>query len=180
LIPALGLIPILFRYDNINRKGFLKLKKTNATRILDKLNIEYQIIEYQVNASDLSAEHVSRETGIPLCQIFKTLVAYGDKTGEMVACVPGDKELNLKKFASVTENKKVNLIPVKDINKKTGYIRGGVSPIGLKHSYPLYIDHSALQYQFILISAGLRGLQIKIDPKKLVANFQMKIESITI
>jgi len=156
------------------------LKKTNATRILDKLKIDYQIIEYQVDMSDLSAEHVSRDIGIPLGQIFKTLVAQGDKTGEMVACVPGDKELNLKKFASVSGNKKVNLIPVKDINKKTGYIRGGVSPIGLKHPYALYIDLSALNYQFILISAGLRGLQIKIDPETLIANFQMKVESLTI
>lgn len=156
------------------------MKKTNATRILDKLKINYQIIEYKVDMADLSAEHVSRETGIPLSQIFKTLVAQGDKTGEMVACVPGDKELNLKKFASVSGNKKVNLIPVKDINKKTGYIRGGVSPIGLKYSYPLYIDHSALQHQFILISAGLRGLQIKINPQDLIAICQMKVESLTL
>jgi Cys-tRNA(Pro)/Cys-tRNA(Cys) deacylase len=156
------------------------LKKTNATRILDKLKINYQIIEYKVDMADLSAEHVSRETGISLSQIFKTLVAQGDKTGEMVACVPGDKELNLKKFASVSGNKKVNLIPVKDINKKTGYIRGGVSPIGLKYSYPLYIDHSALQHQFILISAGLRGLQIKINPQDLIVICQMKVESLTL
>lgn len=156
------------------------MKKTNTTRILDKLKINYQIIEYKVDMADLSAEHVSRETGISLSQIFKTLVAQGDKTGEMVACVPGDKELNLKKFASVSGNKKVNLIPVKDINKKTGYIRGGVSPIGLKHSYPLYIDHSALQHQFILISAGLRGLQIKINPQDLIVICQMKVESLTL
>ncbi len=156
------------------------MKKTNATRILDKLKINYQIIEYKVDMADLSAEHVSRETGISLSQIFKTLVAQGDKTGEMVACVPGDKELNLKKFASVSGNKKVNLIPVKDINKKTGYIRGGVSPIGLKYSYPLYIDHSALQHQFILISAGLRGLQIKINPQDLIVICQMKVESLTL
>lgn len=156
-----------------------KLNKTNATRLLDKLNIDHQIIGYQVDISDLSAEHVSRETGIPLSQIFKTLVAHGDKTGELVACVPGDKELNLKKFANVSGNKKVNLIPVKDINKKTGYIRGGVSPVGLKHPYPLYIDPTALQHQFILISAGLRGLQIKINPQDLIALCQMKVESLT-
>jgi Cys-tRNA(Pro)/Cys-tRNA(Cys) deacylase len=155
------------------------LKKTNATRILDKLRVSYQIIEYRVDISDLTAEHVFRETGIPLTQIFKTLVAEGDKTGEIVACVPGDKELNLKKIASVSGNKKINLIPVKDINKKTGYIRGGVSPIGLKHSYPLYIDHSALQYHFILISAGLRGLQIKINPQQLIVSCNMKVESLT-
>lgn len=156
-----------------------KLKKTNATRLLEKLNIGYEIIEYRVNINDLSAEFVSEQTGIPLNQIFKTLVAYGDKTGELIACIPGDKELNLKNFASVSKNKKVNLIPIKDINKKTGYIRGGVSPLGLKHPYPLYIDQSALSYQFILISAGLRGLQIKINPKDLINICQMKIELLT-
>jgi Cys-tRNA(Pro)/Cys-tRNA(Cys) deacylase len=155
------------------------LKKTNATRLLDKLNIDYQIVEYPVDSTDLSARHVSRETGIPLAQIFKTLVARGDKTGEMVACVPGDSELNMKKFAQISGNKKVQLIPTREINKQTGYIRGGVSPLGLKHSYPLYIDRTALQYQFILISAGLRGLQIKINPQDLIAACQMKVESLT-
>ena len=155
------------------------MKKTNATRMLDKLNIDYQVIEYQVNTADLSAEHVSRETGIPLGQIFKTLVAYGDKTGELVACVPGDSELNLKIFAQISGNKKVVMIPAIEINKKTGYIRGGVSPIGLKHSYPLYIDRSALHYKFILISAGLRGLQIKINPREFIASFNIKVESLT-
>ena len=155
------------------------MKKTNATRMLDKLNIDYQVIEYQVNTADLSAEHVSRETGTPLGQIFKTLVAYGDKTGELVACVPGDSELNLKIFAQISGNKKVVMIPAIEINKKTGYIRGGVSPIGLKHSYPLYIDRSALHYKFILISAGLRGLQIKINPREFIASFNIKVESLT-
>jgi len=154
------------------------LKKTNATRLLDKLNIDYQIVEYQVDSADLSAGHVSRETGIPLGQIFKTLVARGDKTGEMVACVPGDSELNMKKFAQISGNRKVHLIPTREINKQTGYIRGGVSPLGLKHPYPLTIDRTALQYQFILISAGLRGLQIKINPQDLIAVCQMKVESL--
>ena len=155
------------------------MKKTNATRLLDKLNIDYQIVEYPVDSADLSAGHVSRETGIPLGQIFKTLVARGDKTGEVVACVPGDSELNMKKFAQISGNKKVQLIPTKEINKQTGYIRGGVSPLGLKHPYPLTIDRTALQCQFILISAGLRGLQIKINPQDLIAVCQMKVESLT-
>jgi Cys-tRNA(Pro)/Cys-tRNA(Cys) deacylase len=156
----------------------MKAKKTNATRLLDKLNIDYQIVEYQVNLTDLSAEHVSRELGIPLNQIFKTLVAHGDKTGEMVACVPGNSELNLKTLARISGNKKVQLIPTKEINKRTGYIRGSVSPLGLKYSYPLYIDRSALQHQFILISAGLRGLQIKINPQDLITACHMKVESL--
>ncbi len=154
-------------------------KKTNAVRLLDQQNIDYQMIDYQVKSDDLSAEHVSRETGIPLSQIFKTLVAWGDKTGGMVACVPGDAELNLKTFANISGNKKVQLIPTKEINQRTGYIRGGVSPLGLKHPYPLYIDQSALQYQFILISAGLRGLQIKINPQDFIVTFHIQVGLLT-
>lgn len=146
----------------------MAVKKTNVMRILDKLNINYKVISYQVNPDDLSAEHVSRDTGIPLQQIFKTLVAHGEQSGEIIACIPGDAELDLKKIASVSQNKKVHLIPVKTINQKTGYIRGGVSPLGLKYSYPLYLDESALNYPYILISAGLRGLQIKLDPNDLL------------
>jgi len=155
------------------------MKKTNATRMLDKLNIDYQIISYQVNPDDLSAEHVSKYTCIPLNQIYKTLVACGDKTGEIIACVPGDTELDLKKLAKISGNKKVYLIPVKEINKKTGYIRGGVSPLGLKHPYPLYIDQSVLRHKFILISAGLQGLQIKIVPQELINTCNMEVALIT-
>jgi len=96
----------------------------------------------------------------------------------MVACVPGNSELNLKTLARISGNKKVQLIPTKEINKRTGYIRGSVSPLGLKYSYPLYIDRSALQHQFILISAGLRGLQIKINPQDLITACHMKVESL--
>ena len=155
------------------------MKKTNAIRLLDKFNIEYQIISYQVNPDDLSAEHVSRDTCVPLNQIFKTLVACGNQSGEIVACVPGDAELDLKKLAQISGNKKVYLIPVKEINKKTGYIRGGVSPLGLKQPYPIYIDQSALEHKFILISAGLRGLQIKIDPQKLITTCNMEVGLLT-
>ena len=155
------------------------MKKTNATRLLDKLNIDYQIISYQVNPDDLSAEHVSRDTDVPLNKIFKTLVVCGNQGGEIVVCIPGDAELDLKKLAQISGNKKVYLIPVKEINKKTGYIRGGVSPLGLKHPYPLYIDQSALEHKFILISAGLRGLQIKISPQELINTCNMEVALIT-
>ena len=100
------------------------IKKTNATRLLDKLNIDYQIVTYQVNPADLSAEHVSREVGVPIKQVFKTLVSLGDKTGELVACIPGDSELNLKAFATLSGNKKVHLIPVKEINKQPDIFEG--------------------------------------------------------
>ncbi|MBN2395355.1 MAG: Cys-tRNA(Pro) deacylase [Candidatus Atribacteria bacterium] len=155
-----------------------KFAKTNAMRLLDQSNIHYGIISYHVNPTDLSAEHVSQETGVPLNQIFKTLVAQGDKTGELVACVSGNAELDLKKFANLSGNKRIALIPVSEIQKKTGYLRGGVSPIGMKHAYPLYIDQSALQHPFILVSAGLRGLQIKIKPQDLVDICQMKTASL--
>jgi len=154
------------------------MKKTNATRLLDKLNIDYQIIAYKVDPNDLSAEHVSKDTGIPLKQIFKTLLVNGDKSGEMITCIPGDAELDLKKIAQITGNKKIHLVPVKDINKKTGYIRGGVSPLGLKYTYSQYIDKSSLQHDFILVSAGLRGLQIKIRPQDLISACNMNIESL--
>ncbi|MDI9596458.1 MAG: Cys-tRNA(Pro) deacylase [Atribacterota bacterium] len=156
------------------------MKKTNAMRLLDKLNIDYEVIEYKVNPDDLSAEHVSQDTGIPLDRIFKTLVAYGENTGDIIACIPGNTELNLKKLAQVSNNKKVFLIPVREINKKTGYIRGGVSPLALKHPYPHFIDQSALRHDFILVSAGQRGLQIKINPGDLIDICQMKVETLTI
>ena len=157
----------------------MKVKKTNATRLLDQLKIDYRIMAYHVNLTDLSAEYVAREVGVPLNQVFKTLVARGDRTGEVVVCVPGDAELDLKKLAQQSGNKKVHLIPVKEINQKTGYVRGGVSPLGLKHAYPLYIDRSALQFPFILISAGLRGLQIKIDPRGLITACSMQVGLLT-
>lgn len=157
----------------------MKIKKTNATRLLDQLKIDYRIVAYEVNLTDLSADHVSREVNVPLKQVFKTLVARGDKTGEMVACIPGDAELDLKKLAQISLNKKVHLIPIKEIQQKTGYIRGGVSPLGLKHPYPPYIDQSALQYPFILISAGLRGLQIKINPRDLITVCSMQVTLLT-
>jgi len=156
------------------------MKKTNAMRLLDKLNIAYEVIDYKVNPDNLSAEHVSRDTGIPLNKIFKTLVAFGENTREIIACIPGNAELNLKRLAQESNNKKVFLIPVKDINKKTGYLRGGVSPLALKHPYPIYIDQSCLQHDFILISAGQRGLQIKIKPNDLISSCQMEVKSLTV
>ncbi len=155
------------------------MKKTNATRLLDRLNIDYEFLSYQVNPDDLSAEHVSREVGVPLNQVFKTLVARGDKTGEIVACIPGDAELDLKKLAQISLNKKVHLVPVKEINRLTGYVRGGVSPLGLKHAYTMYIDKTALQYPFILVSAGLRGWQIKINPRDLITVCSMQVVLLT-
>jgi len=144
------------------------MKKTNASRILDKLKISYEILEYEVNEQDLSAENAAKKMSQPLRQVFKTLVIRGDRTGILVACIPGGAELNLKVLASISENKKVEMIHLKEIKSLTGYIRGGVSPLAMKKNYPTYIDESAFQFPFIIFCAGVRGLQLKVDPNDLL------------
>lgn len=143
------------------------MKKTNAARTLDKLKIEYELLEYEVDETDLGARNVAAKIGKSIDQVFKTLVLKGDKTGIIVACIPGDAELNLKEIASVSGNKKAAMVPLKEVLPLTGYIRGGVSPIGMKKKYPVYIDSSALNFEKISISAGQRGLQITINPADL-------------
>lgn len=142
--------------------------KTNAMRLLEQAGIEFDTIEYEVDENDLSGEHVASITGIPMEQVFKTLVAKGDKHGIMVFCIPVNTELNLKKAASVVKEKKIELVHVKDLLGLTGYIRGGCSPIGMKKKYPTYIDETAILYDWICISAGVRGCQIRLNPDKLV------------
>ena len=140
------------------------MKKTNASRILDRLKIPYELLEYEVDEQDLSAENAAQKMGQPLKQVFKTLVIRGDKTGIVVACIPGGAELNLKAFASISGNKKVEMVHLKEIKLLSGYIRGGVSPLAMKKNYPTYIDESAFQFPFIIFSAGVRGLQLKANP----------------
>ena len=142
-----------------------RMKKTNAARILDGLKMDYKLCEYEVDENDLSAETVAKKVNLPLDQVFKTLVARGDKTGVLLACIPGDLELDLKAVAEISGNKKVEMVPLKEVQPLTGYIRGGVSPIGTKKPYPVYLDESALQFSLISISAGARGLQLFVDPK---------------
>lgn len=144
------------------------MKKSNASRILDHLKISYEILEYEVDEQDLSAENVAQKIGYPLVQIFKTLVLKGDKTGTLIACIPGGAELSLKVIAAMSGNKKAALVHMKEIKLLTGYIRGGVSPLGMKKNYLAYIDESAFQFSFIVISAGMRGLQLKLDPYDLL------------
>ena len=155
------------------------MKKTNAARILDGLKISYELREYEVDESDLSAESVARKNKVPLAQVFKTLVVYGDKTGVLLACIPGGFELDLKALAMISGNKKVDMVPVKDVQKLTGYIRGGVSPLGTKKQYDVYIDESILLYPYILISAGIRGCQIQIAPNDVVSAVNGKISNIS-
>src|SRR5262245_32158480 len=141
--------------------------KTIVARMLDQLKISYELREYQVNEDELDAIAVARKIGMPASATFKTLVARGDKTGVIMACIPGDAELDLKKFAAVTGNKKVELVPVKEIQSLTGYIRGGVSPLGAKKKYPLWLDETALMHDLISVSAGQRGLQMILAPQDL-------------
>ncbi|HEL8896868.1 TPA: Cys-tRNA(Pro) deacylase [Listeria monocytogenes] len=152
-------------------------KKTNACRILDKQKVNYELREYAWSEDSLDALHVAAETGNNPAQIFKTLVLTGDKTGNIVACIPADKILHLKHLAKISGNKKCELIAVDTLEKLTGYIRGGCSPIGMKKLFPTFIDNSAESLDTILISAGKRGLQIELAPtdlKKVVrAEFAM-------
>lgn len=144
------------------------MKKTNAARLLDKLKIEYEIREYDVDENDLSAENVAQKVGMPLERVFKTLVARGDKTGIIMAVVSGAAEVDLKALASVSGNKKVEMVHLNEVLPLTGYIRGGVSPLGAKKNYPVYLDRSALAQGTISISAGMRGMQIFLAPADLV------------
>ena len=142
--------------------------KTNAARILDGLHISYKISEYQIDASDLGAEAVAHKVGIPVERVFKTLVVRGDKSGVFMACIPGAAELDLKALATVSQNKKVEMVHLKEVQPLTGYIRGGVSPIGAKKQYLVYVDASILQWTDVAISAGMRGKQIILAPKDLI------------
>ncbi len=141
--------------------------KTIAARMLDQQKIAYELRAYEVNEDELDAVTVARKVNMPPEATFKTLVARGDKTGVVMACIPGNAELDLKKFASATGNKRVELVAVKEIQSLTGYIRGGVSPLGSKKKYPLYLDQSAFEHERISVSAGQRGLQMILAPQDL-------------
>lgn len=154
--------------------------KTNAARILDQAKFPYELREYKVDDSDLSAISVAQKVGIPTEQIYKTLVARGDKTGVIIACIPGDHELHLKALASLSGNKKVEVVSLKEIQPLTGYIRGGVSPIGLKKHYPVFIDSDISKHERISISAGLRGLQLFLCPAHLIAVTTAKLGEISV
>jgi Cys-tRNA(Pro)/Cys-tRNA(Cys) deacylase len=151
------------------------MKKTNAARYLDRLNIDYRIVEYEVDESDLSAESVAKKVDLPPEQVFKTLVARGDKTGVFMACIPGNMELDLKAMAAVSGNKNAEMVHVGEIQQLTGYIRGGVSPIGAKKYYPIFLDESAIGFPLISVSAGLRGSQIFISPGDLMKALDIKV-----
>ncbi len=144
------------------------MNKTNAMRRLDAAKIPYTVKEYVVDENDLSGVHIAEQIGLPFAQVFKTLVAKGDKTGIVVFCIPVDKEIDLKHAAVVTGNKKIEMLPVKDLLATTGYIRGGCSPIGMKKKFPTYIEESAREFDEITVSAGIRGAQLLLRVDQLV------------
>ena len=145
-----------------------KINKTNVARLLDKAKVKYELIPYEVDENALSAIHVAESLGENIEQVFKTLVLHGDKTGYFVCVIPGEHEVNLKLAAKVSGNKKCDLIPMKDLLPLTGYIRGGCSPIGMKKHFPTYIHETCEQFPYIYVSAGIRGLQIKLAPTDLI------------
>ena len=146
-----------------------KTDKTNAARLLDKAGIAYNLIPYEFDENNLAAQHVAESLGQNIACVFKTLVLYGDKTKHIVCVVPGNTEVDLKALAKVSGNKKVEMIPMKDLLQVTGYIRGGCSPIGMKKPFPTYFHSTALEFEKIYVSAGVRGLQLEIAPKDLIA-----------
>lgn len=143
------------------------MNKTNAIRILESHNISFDVREYEVDENDLSGETVAEKIGANHEEVFKTLVAKGDKAGYCVFCIPVNFELNLKKASKASNNKSVELIKVKELFPLTGYVRGGCSPIGMKKLFPTYIDETAQLFDRIYISAGVRGMQIHINPEDL-------------
>ena len=144
------------------------IKKTNAARLLDQMKVAYDLIPYEVDENDLGAQHIAEQLGQPIERLFKTLVLRGDKLGLFVCVIPGAEEVDLKKAAKITGNKKVEMIHVKELLPLTGYIRGGCSPIGMKKALPTWFHESIVQYDHVFCSAGQRGLQFRIAPRDLV------------
>ena len=151
------------------------MTKTNAMRRLDAAKIPYEVKEYTVDENDLSGLHIATQINLPFSQVFKTLVAKGDKSGVVVFCIPVDKEIDLKHAAVVTGNKKIEMLHVKDLLVTTGYIRGGCSPIGMKKKFPTYIDESAQNFDRITVSAGIRGAQLLLRVDHLVSFVDAKL-----
>ena len=143
-------------------------KKTNAVRIMESSKVPFELLEYEIDEEALSAEDAAAKTNVPEEQTFKTLCARGDKQGVMMVCVPAGRELDFKKLASASGSKSAELVHLKEVNGLTGYIRGGCSPIGTKKKYPVYIDETAILFDYITVNAGQRGLLFKLIPDDLI------------
>jgi Cys-tRNA(Pro)/Cys-tRNA(Cys) deacylase len=152
--------------------------KTNAARLLDSLGIAYEIREYEVDESDLTAESVARKVGLPPEQVFKTLVARGDKHGVCFAVVPGDQQLDLKALAHLSGDKKIDTVPLKEVQPLTGYIRGGVTALAAKKAYPVYADETIELFEVISVSAGMRGAQLIVAPGDYLRAAKAKVGAI--
>lgn len=154
--------------------------KTNAMRMLNAAKIPFESLEYEVDENDLSGVHIAEQIGYPLEQVFKTLVARGDKTGPVVFCIPCAEELDLRRVAALTGNKRLEMVAVKELLGLTGYIRGGCSPIGMKKKFPTWIDESALNYERITVSSGTRGAQLLLDRAQLIQFVQACTAPLTV
>lgn len=157
-----------------------RIEKTNAARLLDRAKIEYELVPYAVDESNLAATHVAEELDEDIATVFKTLVLRGDRQGLFVCVIPGDKEVDLKAAARVSGNKRAEMLAMKELLPTTGYIRGGCSPIGMKRPLPTYFHSSALEHERIYISAGVRGMQIAINPNDLIAFVGAEVEDIIV
>ncbi|MDR3139262.1 MAG: Cys-tRNA(Pro) deacylase [Treponema sp.] len=150
------------------------VKRTNVLRLLDAGAVPYTTLEYPADESDLSARHAAEALGLPAERVFKTLVLRGESGAYLVCCIPAGAELDLKKLARISGEKKVELIPVKDLLPLTGYVRGGCSPIGMKKQFPTFIDETAELFDTISVSAGARGLQVLLAPGDLLGFISAK------
>lgn len=157
----------------------MKIQKTNAARILDQMKIEYELVPYAFDPDDLAAEHVAAELGEPIEQVYKTLVLRGDKSGLFVCVVAGNREVDLKLAAKASGNKKAEMLPLKELLPNTGYIRGGCTSIGMKKHYPTYFSEEMAGFDKVYVSAGQRGLQLKLSPQDLAKAAQATFAKIT-
>ncbi len=157
-----------------------KVSKTNAARLLDRAKIAYELIPYEVDPDNLAAEHVAEELGEDIRCVFKTLVLHGDKAGYFVCVIPGNMEVDLKKAAKVAGAKKAEMIPMKELLPLTGYIRGGCSPLGMKKPFPTFFHSTAMDFPFIYVSAGQRGLQLKVSPSELIDYCKGKVADVAV
>ncbi len=155
------------------------MNKTNAVRMLEAAGIKFRTAEYKVDENDLSGMHVAEQLGQPPEQVFKTLVLKGEKTGYLVCCIPVNAELDLKKAAKAAKDKKVEMLHMKDLLSVTGYIRGGCSPVGMKKKFPTFIDETAILFDEIAVSAGIRGAQIIVEPNALCEYVEAEFVDLT-
>lgn len=156
------------------------MSKTNAVRLLDKAKIDYRLVNYQYDAENLDVAKIAQDNDLALAQVYKTLVCKGDKTGPLVAVVPGDCQLSLKALAKQSGNKKIALLALSELTKTTGYMRGGCSPLGMKKNYAVYIAEQALDWDEILINAGARGVLFATNPKMLIDVFGFNVVNISL